>query len=355
MTEAWQRQLKDSLTDLEELARQFPLDLDALRPVVARYPFRITPHVARLMKSPGDPIWRQFVPDPRELEETGLIDPLAEEDLSPVRSLVHRYPDRALFLVSGSCASYCRFCTRKRKVGCAGATPSFRELRDGLEYIAATGQIRDVLLSGGDPLLLPDQVLGDLLDRLQRIPHVEIIRIGTRVPLTLPERITPQLCALLRRFCPVFVNTHFNHPAELSEASRRACALLADHGVLLGNQTVLLRGVNDEAAVLQELFFALLKMRVRPYYLHQMDLVRGGEHFRTPLARGFEAMSGLRGRVTGMATPQFVVDLPGGRGKVSLLPANFKREDGSVKLLAADGEWLSYPDLPGQVSTPRRD
>ncbi len=276
MAELWQQQLKDSLTSVEELADRFGLDGTALAPLVERYPLRISPHNPELIEAPGDPIWRQFIPDLRELEETGLIDPLCEENLSPVSAVVHRYSDRALFLVSGSCASYCRFCTRKRRVGCAGSSPSFRELREGIDYIAATPQIRDVLFSGGDPLLLPDTVLGDLLDKIHQIPHVEIIRIGSRVPLTLPQRITPALCQLLKRYTPLFLNTHFNHPRELTSEAAAACALLADHGLVLGNQTVLLRGVNDNPEVLQELFFKLLKMRVRPYYLHQMDLVQAG-------------------------------------------------------------------------------
>ncbi len=345
MAEDWQRQLGESLTEVADLAAHFGLAADALAPVVERYPLRITPHILRLIESPDDPIWRQFVPDLRELQPDGLVDPLAEEDLSPVAAVVHRYPDRALFLVSGSCASYCRFCTRKRKVGCAGSSPSFRELREGLDYIAATPQIRDVLLSGGDPLLLPDNVLGDLLNRVRQIPHVELVRIGSRVPATLPQRVTPQLCALLRRFAPLFLNTHFNHPRELTPEAAAACGLLADQGIVLGNQTVLLRGVNDAPGVLQELFFGLLKMRVRPYYLHQMDLVRGAGHFRTPLATGLRLMADLRGPVSGLASPHFVVDLPGGKGKVPLLPDALLRQGRATRLRSASGELVDYPDL----------
>jgi lysine 2,3-aminomutase len=345
MNEPWQQELREALTEVAELAARFNLDPQLLAPVAARYPLRISPAILALIETPGDPIWRQFVPDPRELEETGLVDPLGEENLSPVASVVHRYPDRALFLVSGSCASYCRFCTRKRRVGCAGSAPSFRELREGIEYISACPQIRDVLFSGGDPLLLPDAVLGDLLDRVHQIPHVEIIRIGSRVPLTLPRRVTPALCRLLQRFSPLFVNTHFNHPRELTPDAVAACNLLADHGIVLGNQTVLLKGVNAEAGIIQELFFNLLKMRVRPYYLHQMDLVRGGEHFRTPLAVGLNIMAGLRGPVSGLASPHFVVDLPGGKGKVPLLPEAICREDSATRIRTAWGQLVDYPDL----------
>lgn len=353
MAEAWQQQLKDGLTDLAELTERFDLDPLALTPVVERYPLRISRQVLGLIEAPGDPIWRQFIPDPRELEEVGLVDPLGEEDLSPVPSVVHRYPDRALFLVSGSCASYCRFCTRKRRVGCAGGSPSFRELREGIDYIAATPKIRDVLFSGGDPLLLPDGILGDLLNRIHQIEHVEIIRIGSRVPLTLPQRITPKLCQLLKGFAPLYLNTHFNHPRELTTEAIAACHRLADHGIVLGNQTVLLKGVNDNPAVMQELFFKLLKMRVRPYYLHQMDLVRGGEHFRTPLATGLEIMASLRGPLSGLASPHYVIDLPGGKGKVPLLPEVISRSGSTTRIRSAQGELLDYPEIgtcPSDIS-----
>ncbi len=345
MAELWQRTLKDALTDVDELAERFNIDPQSLTPVVERYPLQISRQVLELIEAPGDPVWRQFIPDPHELAEVGLVDPLGEENLSPVPSVVHRYPDRALFLVSGSCASYCRFCTRKRRVGCAGSSPSFRELREGIDYIAATPQIRDVLFSGGDPLLLPDAILGDLLNRIHQIDHVDIIRIGSRVPLTLPERITPQLCQLLRKFTPLYLNTHFNHPRELTIEAVNACNLLADHGIVLGNQTVLLKGVNDNPAVIQELFFKLLKMRVRPYYLHQMDLVRGGEHFRTSLATGLEIMASLRGPISGLASPHYVIDLPGGKGKVPLLPEAISVQRGATLIRMASGEMVDYPDL----------
>lgn len=342
--EPWQQALKESITSPQQLAEYFPLDPQPLEAVAERYPLRISPYYFNLIQSVDDPIWRQCVPDPRELLDNGLIDPLGEENLSPVPAVIHRYPDRVIFLVSGSCASYCRFCTRKRKVGCKDLSLSFRELRDGIDYIAATPQIRDVIFSGGDPLLLPDSVLGDLLARVHAIPHVDIIRIGTRVPVTLPERVTDKLCTLLRRFAPIYLNTHFNHPRELTQEAAVACAKLADSGVVLGNQTVLLRGVNDRPELIIELFRGLLKMRVRPYYLHQMDLVRGTEHFRTSIQTGLDIMKSLRGPVSGLANPYFVIDLPGGKGKVPLLPEDVQREGERLLIRTDTGERVEYLD-----------
>lgn len=343
-TELWQQSLKESITSPHQLAEHFPLDSRPLEAVVARYPMRISPHYFKLIHAVDDPIWRQCVPDPRELIETGMVDPLGEENLSPVPAVIHRYPDRVIFLVSGSCATYCRFCTRKRKVGCRGLSLSFRELREGIDYIAATPQIRDVIFSGGDPLLLPDSVLGDLLTRVQAIPHVEIIRIGTRVPVTLPERVTDKLCRLLKTFAPLYLNTHFNHPRELTPEAAEACGKLADSGVVLGNQTVLLRGVNDQSEVIIQLFRGLLKMRVRPYYLHQMDLVLGTEHFRSPIQTGLDIMKNLRGPVSGLANPYYVIDLPGGKGKVPLVPDDIQREGDRLLIRTAAGEMVEYLD-----------
>ncbi len=343
--EAWQEALKNSLSSVAQLGNYFAIDTAALEEVAARYPFRVTPYYFSLIKAVGDPIWKQCIPDPLELTDSGFEDPLAEENLAPVPAVVHRYPDRVVFLASGSCAGYCRFCTRKRKVGCANMALSFRELREGIDYIAATPQIRDVIFSGGDPLVLPDSVLEDLLARVHAIPHVEIIRIGSRVPVTLPERITDNLCQLLKKYPPLYLNTHFNHPQELTEQAAQACARLADAGIVLGNQTVLLRGVNDDPAVIAELFRGLLKMRVRPYYLHQMDLTRGTGHFRTPLSSGIEIIKSLRGPVSGLASPHYVVDLPGGKGKVPLLPEYVRREGGRLFIETPGGEIVDYPEL----------
>lgn len=345
--ELWQQLLKGSITSVNELTLRFDIDTQPLEEVVGRYPLKITPGYLALIEEVGDPIWRQCVPDVLELEGDGFVDPLAEEAHSPVPAIIHRYPDRVILQVTNQCAGYCRFCTRKRKIGNSDHAVSFRDLRDGIDYIAADDRIRDVILSGGDPLILPDAVLEDLLARIHAISHVEMIRIGSRVPVTLPERITPALCAMLKKYAPLYLNTHFNHPRELRPESVTACALLADHGIVLGNQTVLLRGVNDDARTMAQLLRGLLKMRVRPYYLHQMDLVQGTAHFRTPLQAGLGLIRALRGPVSGMACPHFVVDLPGGLGKAPLLPEELSYRQGMTVLITADGQQVEYPDVPG--------
>lgn len=332
---------------LDELLARFNLDPAPFRQVVSRYPCRLTPYYAGLIQGPGDPIWRQCVPNPLELADDGQQpDPLDEERLSPVPGLIHRYPDRAVLVVSNRCAVYCRFCMRKRQVGCGA--PGF-DLERAIEYLAATPQIRDVVLSGGDPLLLPLDQLHTMLSRLRAIPHLEIVRIGSRVPVTAPELITPQLCRMLAEHHPLYLNTHFNHPRELTREAAQACSLLADVGIPLGNQTVLLQGINDSALVLGQLFSGLLRLRVRPYYLHQMDLVRGTAHFRTPLERGMELVAALRGKVSGLAIPHFVVDLPGGQGKVPLLAQTVQPGDDGWAIRNLAGRWVTYHD-PGGVS-----
>lgn len=341
----WQQRLKESVTTVDELAQRFGIDPEPLRDVIERYPLKITPGYLDLIEAVGDPIWRQCVPDVLELTAGGFVDPLAEEAHSPVPAIIHRYPDRVILLASNNCAGYCRFCTRKRKVGSGKHGVSFREQREGIDYIAADERIRDVIISGGDPLILPDNVLEDLLARIYAIPHVEIIRIGSRVPVTLPERITPMLCAMLKKYAPLYFNTHFNHPRELTFNSAAACALLADSGIVLGNQTVLLRGVNDNAVTMAKLLRGLLKIRVRPYYLHQMDLAQGTTHFRTPLQSGLDILRSLRGPVSGMACPHFVVDLPGGKGKAPLLPDGLSYRHGKTIITTSAGEQAEYPDV----------
>jgi len=306
--------------------------------VAARYPLRITPHTLALIERPGDPIWLQCVPDSGELYVDDLPeDSLNESSFSPVPAVVHRYPDRALLLVSGQCAGYCRFCTRKNRVGTAALAFSAQQITAGLDYISAMPGIRDVILTGGDPLLLDDERLEDILTRLSGMPHVEMIRIGSRVPVTLPERITPALCRLLANFKPLYINTHFNHPRELVAASVEACARLADAGIPLGNQTVLLRGVNDDPETMIALCRGLLRMRVRPYYLHHLDQARGTSHFRVPVERGLEIVAAMRGRVSGLGIPQFVIDPPGGQGKVPLLPENLLQVGETIRLKTASG------------------
>lgn len=342
--ESWQKSLADSITDLQGLSARSSADAESLQPVVDLYPMRITPYYFSLIRERGDPIWRQCVPDIRELEEEQLPgDPLDEKGLSPVPGLIHRYPDRVIFLVSSACATLCRFCLRKNRFVRRSPLPE-GDIGAGLEYIESNPSIRDVVLSGGDPLLLPDEALQEILSGLRRIPHVEIIRIHTRAPVTLPERITFPLCGMIKRYHPLYVNTHFNHPTEITEATSEACLRLADAGIPLGNQTVLLRGVNDDLAVMKHLMQKLLTIRVRPYYIHQMDLVKGTGHFQTCVEKGLEIMAGLRGHTSGMAIPYYMIDLPGGKGKVPLLPDDVRREGGKLFLRNYLGEVVEYPD-----------
>jgi len=311
------------------------------------YPCKVSGYYAGLVSSPGDAIWRQCIPDSRELEDdTQAADPLAEEALSPVPGLIHRYPDRVVLIVSNRCPVYCRFCMRKRHVGGEGDIPlALGTLERALTYIRSTPAIHDVILSGGDPLMLDDASLQTILGRLREIPHVKIIRIGTRIPVTLPERVTPELCSMLGRFHPLYINTHFNHPAEITAASARACGLLANTGIPLGNQSVLLRGVNDDITVMRDLMTGLLEIRVKPYYIHQMDLIKGTAHFRTPVSRGLDIIRSLRGHVSGMAVPHYVIDLPEGRGKVALLPEPLEREGDMLILTTYRGERVAYRDI----------
>jgi lysine 2,3-aminomutase len=267
---------------------------------------------------------KQAIPDIREVEcNKGHIDPLDEENLSPMPGLTHKYPDRVLFLISSRCAMYCRFCNRKRKVGHPFMVTE-ESIKEGLKYIRATKTVRDVLLSGGDPLLLSDERIDDILSRVRAINHVEIIRIGSRVPCTLPQRITPELINILKKYHPLYINTHFNHPSEITNESSLACNMIADVGIPLGCQTVLLKGVNDDTVTILELMRRLLAIRVKPYYLFQADLVKGTSHFWTPLQKGIEIMAGLQGNISGIGVPRFVIDLPGGGGKIPVLPEYIK-------------------------------
>lgn len=350
--EQWQLRLQESVCDVDRLAGRFGIDTEELRRVAEVYPFRVTEYYLGLVREVGDPIWCQCIPDPRELEDDNqLPDPLHETRLSPVPNLIHRYPDRVVWLVSGSCAVYCRFCMRKRHVGCGGEGECGEE--DALRYIAGNRAIRDVILSGGDPLLLDDDRLEGILSNLRAIPHVEIIRIGTRLPVTLPDRITDNLCRMLKKYQPIYLNTHFNHPTEVTELSTQACAMLADAGVQLGNQTVLLRGVNDDPETMKRLMQRLLAIRVRPYYIHQLDLVRGTGHFRTPVARGLEIMDALRGHTSGLAVPYFMIDLPGGKGKVPLLPGAVEKRGTTLLLRNYQGEPVEYEDVLDNPETAR--
>ncbi len=341
----WQQSMRQAMVDPMELAEQFGIDSVPLQRVAQRYPMRISPYYLSLIEGPGDPLWRQCVPDERELTDpTRSADPLDEERLSPTPAVVHRYADRVLLLVGSECATYCRFCTRKRKLGCSTMTVSEEDLADGIDYIASRPEVRDVLLSGGDPLLLEDGQLEAILLRLRSIPHVEMVRIGSRLPVTLPERITDELCQLLRRFSPIYLNTHFNHPRELTPQAAAACVRLADAGIVLGNQTVLLRGVNDSAETQANLWRGLLRLRVRPYYLHHMDLVRGTGHFRTRIETGLDILRELRGPLSGMALPQYVIDSPGGKGKIPLLPEYLLNLGDQARLRTPGGEVIQFPN-----------
>ncbi len=327
---SWRKILSQSITIPADLPASIEADSALLQEVTNRYPMRINPYYLGLVKEPGDPIYRQCIPDIREIsDKAGVDDPLNEEGDSPVPGLTHRYADRALFLISSRCAMYCRFCNRKRKVG-RTAMVTKESVREGLSYIRGHREIRDVLLSGGDPLLLGNRELFRILTELRAIPHVEIIRIGTRIPCTLPQRITSQLSNMLGGFMPLYINTHFNHPDEITEESSLACNRLADAGIPLGCQTVLLRGVNDRPGVMTALMQKLLTIRVRPYYLFQADPTKGTSHFWTPLSKGLEIMSALQGHTSGLCVPHFAVDLLGGGGKVPLLPEYVVGRDGHV-------------------------
>jgi lysine 2,3-aminomutase len=323
----WRWQVRNRLTIPEEVAAVVDLDageLAGIGRVLRELRMAITPYYASLM-DPDDrtcPIRRQAVPTPAELV-TGAgesRDPLAEDEDAPVPGLTHRYPDRVLFLVTDQCSMYCRHCTRRRLVGVTDRPAPAERIDAGLAYIAEHPEVRDVLLSGGDPLLLGDGALEAIIARLRAIPHVEVVRIGTRTPVVMPMRITAELVKMLARYHPVWVNTHFNHPRELTAAAVAACARLVDAGIPLGNQSVLLRGVNDCPVVMRQLVHGLVRARVRPYYIYQCDLSWGLEGFRTSVRRGLEIMELLRGHTSGFAVPTYVVDAPGGGGKIPLGP-----------------------------------
>ncbi len=338
----WKDILQESITTYSDLQKYLNCNDTALEDVIANFPMRINPYFLNLIKISGYPLWKQAVPDPAELTDNICIeDPLGEEDLSPVPNLVHRYPDRALFLVSNQCAMYCRFCTRKRKVGTLKMSICSDTIRAGLDYLKKTPEIKDVLVSGGDPLLLDDEILEELLKNLRRIPSIEIIRIGTRVPSTLPMRVTKKLASILKKFHPIYINTHFNHPTEVTREAAIACGLLADAGIPLGCQTVLLKGINDDPTVILSLMRSLLRIRVKPYYLFQADLTRGTNHFRTSTETGINIIRSLTGKVSGMAIPTLALDAPGGKGKIPLSP----------DFILAKGTHLIFKNYCGEICT----
>ena len=320
-------------------------DSNALPEVIANFPMRINPYFLKLIQSPGDPIWKQAVPDIAEMSDSVCEDdPLDEENLSPVPNLVHKYPDRVLFLVSNKCAMYCRFCTRKRKVGTDRMHIGPKTLLAGYDYLKQHPEIREVLISGGDPLLLMDKEIAEILKCLRSIPSIEVIRIGTRVPSVLPMRITNELVTILKSYHPLYINTHFNHPIEITKESSLACTMLADAGIPVGCQTVLLKGVNDDVQTLKKLFLGLLRIRVKPYYLFQADLTRGTNHFRTSTATGIAIMKQLYGHISGMAIPTYALDGPKGAGKIPLSPEYIMQKGEILVFENYKGNVCNYPE-----------
>ncbi len=343
--DTWHSIVRHSITTIDDLKKHLDGDFNALNDVIARYPMRINSYLLDLIKKHGPAIGRQFIPHPDEIHDTACTaDPLGEEQLSPAPNLVHKYPDRVLLLVAGQCAAYCRFCTRKRIVGTPKMKITSEGLTTALDYIRSHTEIKEVLISGGDPLLLSDDHLAAILEKLRCIDSVEIIRIGSRVPCTLPMRVTPELVAMLRHFHPLYINTHFNHPAELTPEAEKACTMLADAGIPMGCQTVLLRGINDDATILRNLFRKLLKIRVRPYYLFQADLSLGTDHFRTTTDQGIAIMRQLYGHLSGMAIPTYALDLPRGKGKVPLTPDYIVKKGDILHFTNFLGEPCCYPE-----------
>ncbi|WP_350343576.1 lysine 2,3-aminomutase [Proteinivorax tanatarense] len=325
--EDWNWQLRNRIGTVEELKEVVSLtktEEDGIAKCLENLRMAITPYYANLMDkdNPSCPIRKQAIPVGRELDkgESDLEDPLSEDTDSPVPGITHRYPDRILFLVTDQCSMYCRHCTRRRMAGSTDKAMPTSQIDQALQYVRNTPEVRDVLISGGDGLLLSDDKLEYIIKNLREIEHVEIIRIGTRAPVVLPQRITEDLCNMLKKYHPIWLNTHFNHPKELTEESKEALKMLANAGIPLGNQSVLLKGINDCTNIMKELVHQLVKNRVRPYYIYQCDLSNGIEHFRTPVSKGIEIIEGLRGHTSGYAVPTFVVDAPGGGGKIPVMP-----------------------------------
>lgn len=357
--QSWTWQLKNRITTREELERHLVLtdeEKAGCDQANTKLALAITPYFFNLIdrNDPACPIRRQVVPrsDEMVVSNEEMLDSLGEDGHSPVPGLVHRYPDRVLFLVTDRCAAYCRYCTRSRLVSNAQDYNFHPEYEQGLRYIEAHPEVRDVLLSGGDPLLLSDKKLEHLISRLREIKHVEFIRIGSRIPVFLPQRITPELCDIFRKYGPIWMSIHVNHPRECTAELKAACERLSFAGVPLGNQSVLLKGVNDDAEVMRALVHRLLRMRVRPYYLYQMDLITGGSHFKVDVRKGIEIIRALRGNTTGYAVPQYVIDAPGGGGKVPVNPEYVERiTDDEVIFRNYEGNAFRYP----LKSTPKKN
>jgi len=347
----WKWQYSHRITSVQELSQIITLgeqEKSEIETSLGRFRMSITPYYASLMdpEDPSCPIRMQAVPSIKEtrVQPWEMKDPLNEDNDSPVPNIVHRYPDRVLFLVTRQCAMYCRHCVRKRHVGEEDFLISESAKREAIDYIARTPQIRDVLVSGGDPLSMSDGKLEDIIARLRAIEHVEVIRIGTRMPVVLPMRITASLLAMLKKYHPLWMNVHFNHPRELTEQSRKACADIADAGIPLGNQSVLLRNINDNTGTMKELLLKLVQTRIRPYYIYQCDLCEGSEHFRTPVETGIEIIRNLTGNISGFAIPRFVIDAPNGGGKVPINPDFVvSLDDEEIKMRNYEGHVYTYP------------
>jgi len=348
----WRWQLRHRITSLEqmkEIIELTPEETEGIKHSKGRLALAVTPYFASLMDpiNPNCPIRRQAIPRIEEihLSKNEMVDPLGEDKHSPVPGLVHRYPDRVLLLVTDQCAVYCRYCTRRRLVGSHERSITQGNFEEVLKYLKSHRKVRDVLLSGGDPLLLENERLEEILGRLRAIPHIELLRIGTRVPVTLPQRITGGLVRMLKKYHPLMISIHFTHPKEITETVRRACNELADGGIPLGSQTVLLKGINDKPYIMKKLVQELLKIRVRPYYIYQCDLAMGTEHFRTSVATGIQIIEKLRGHTTGYAVPTYVVDAPGGGGKIPLQPDYLvTRGKGKIVLRNYEGKVFEYPE-----------
>jgi lysine 2,3-aminomutase len=348
----WKWQVKNRIETLEDLKKYVKLtaeEEEGVRKTLSTLRMAITPYYLSLIdpNDPHDPVRRQCIPTALETHQAAadLLDPLHEDEDSPTPGLTHRYPDRVLFLITDMCSMYCRHCTRRRFAGQTDNECGPDRIEKALEYIEKTKSVRDVLLSGGDALMVSDKKLEYIISRLRQIPHVEIVRLGTRTPVVCPQRITPELCDMLKKYHPVWINTHFNHPNEVTAESRRACEMLANAGIPLGNQSVLLRGVNDCVHVMKNLVHELVKMRVRPYYIYQCDLSMGLEHFRTPVSKGIEIIEGLRGHTSGFCIPTFVVDAPGGGGKTPVMPQYvISQAPGKVVLRNFEGVITTYTE-----------
>ncbi|MEA4888010.1 MAG: lysine 2,3-aminomutase [Clostridiaceae bacterium] len=347
----WKWQYKNRITQVEELEKIIPLSEQEKQDIqfcLQKFRMAITPYYASLIDpaDPACPIRRQSVPTIQETHflPCEMADPLNEEGDSPVKNIVHRYPDRVLFLLTRQCAMYCRHCTRRRIVGEEDHCIMASEEDEAIKYIAGHEQIRDVLLSGGDPLTMSDGALERIIARLRRIEHIQIIRIGTRVPVVLPMRITPELLTMLKKYQPIWINTHFNHPRELTDDSLKACAAIIDAGIPLGNQSVLLRNINDSTEIMKELLLKLVKARIRPYYLYQCDLSQGLGHFRTRVEAGIEIMRNLTGTISGYAVPKFVIDAPQGGGKIPINPDYIlSLDERQVIMRNYKGDIYTYP------------